>query len=227
MPQSSAPPAPSAPREQVYAKDCAAWRRWLQKHHATSPAIWLVYDRKSIRADRLTHAEAVQEALCFGWIDGTSRSLDDKQYLQLFTRRKPKSTWSRVNKGYVTALLESGLMTEAGLAAINVAKANGSWTSLDLVESLTVPDDLAAALARMPAAARNFAAFAPSAKKGFLHWVSQAVRPETRATRVAEVVTSAAANQKARQLPAQPATKRATKSATKPAAKSAPTRKTR
>jgi uncharacterized protein YdeI (YjbR/CyaY-like superfamily) len=207
MPRSAAGKSPAAPLEQVYVKTRAAWRRWLAKHHARSPGIWLVYDKKSERPDRLAYVDAVEEALCFGWIDSTAKSLDEKRYMQLFTPRKPRGTWARTNKARVARLIEEGLMTPAGLAAIEVAKANGSWTSLDAVEALTVPDDLAAALSANPEAARNFAAFPPSARKAYLHWVSQAVRPETRAERIAGVVKHSAANHKTR-LSA-PATERA------------------
>jgi uncharacterized protein YdeI (YjbR/CyaY-like superfamily) len=186
--------------EQVYVPDRIAWRRWLARHHATSPGIWLAFDKKASRPDRLAYADAVEEALCFGWVDSLVRTLDAGRYVQLMTRRKPKSTWSRSNKERIERLVALGLMAEAGLAAVERAKANGSWSSLDHVESLTVPDDLAAALAAIPDAAVNFAGFSRSARFGYLHWISQAVRPETRAQRVSEVVRHAAANRKARQL---------------------------
>ena len=145
------------------------------------------------------------------------RSLDDARYMQLFTPRKPKSTWARTNKARVTRLIDEGLMTPAGLAVIEVAKANGSWTSLDAVEALEVPADLAAALAKHPTAARNFAAFPPSSRKAYLHRVSRAVRPDTRVRRIAEVVGYCAANMK---VP-QPATV-ATQAATPPKAAARP-----
>ncbi|HKH93269.1 MAG TPA: YdeI/OmpD-associated family protein [Gemmatimonadaceae bacterium] len=208
--------------EQVYAKDRAEWRAWLAANHSTSPGIWLVFDKKSSRADRLAYGDAVEEGLCFGWIDSTVRTLDDARYLQLFTPRKPKSTWSRSNKERVERLIAQGLMAQAGLAAIDLAKANGAWTSLDAVDAMVVPDDLATALKREKGAAANFAAFAPSARKGYLHWISQAVRPETRALRVAEVARRAASNQRNRFLAAPqaessqaPAKKSAKKSAAK------------
>ena len=186
--------------EQVYVENRAAWRRWLAAHCARSPGIWLVFDKKAIRPDRLAYGDAVEEALCHGWIDSTVRTLDDARYMQLFTPRKPTSTWSRTNKERVARLIEQGLMAAAGLAAIERAKANGTWTSLDAVEALVVPDDLAAALARSRGAAANFAGFSPSARKGYLHWISQAVRPETRAQRVARVAELAASNQRTRHL---------------------------
>ena len=205
--------------EQVYVADRAAWRQWLATHHATSPGIWLVFDRKSSRADRLAYVDAVEEALCYGWIDSTVRSLDDARYVQLMTPRKPKSTWARTNKARVERLIALGLMAEAGLASIERAKANGSWESLDAVESLAVPDDLVKALRARPGASKNFAAFAPSARKGYLHWISQAVRAETRAQRIAHVVQLAEAKQKTRHFAAiaeAAAKRRATRSAAKP-----------
>ena len=186
--------------EQVYVADRDAWRRWLAAHHATSPGIWLVFDKKSSRPDRLAYAHAVEEALCYGWIDSTVRTLDDARYVQLMTPRKPKSTWSRSNKERVERLTAEGLMAAPGLASIERAKANGSWVSLDAVEALVVPPDLAKALRALPGAAANFAGFSPSARKGYLHWVRQAVRPETRAQRIAHVAQLAAANQKSRLL---------------------------
>jgi uncharacterized protein YdeI (YjbR/CyaY-like superfamily) len=196
------PPAPPrnalASLEQVYVADRAAWRQWLATNHATSPGIWLVFDKKSSRADRLAYVDAVEEALCYGWIDSTVRTLDDARYVQLMAPRKPKSTWARTNKERVERLIAQGLMAEAGLASIERAKANGSWTSLDAVESLAVPADLARALRALPGAATNFAEFSPSARKAYLHWISQAVRAETRAHRVAHVAQFAASNQKSR-----------------------------
>jgi uncharacterized protein YdeI (YjbR/CyaY-like superfamily) len=184
--------------EQVYVADRAAWRRWLAEHHATSPGIWLVFDKKSSRSDRLAYGDAVEEALCYGWIDSTVRTLDDARYVQLMAPRKPKSTWSRSNKVRVERLIAQGLMAAPGLASIERAMANGAWASLDEVEALVVPADLTRALRALPAAAKNFAAFSPSARKGYLHWISQAKRPETRAHRVAHVAQFAASNQKSR-----------------------------
>jgi len=210
--------------EQVYVADRAAWRRWLGKEHARSPGIWLVFDKKSSRPDRLAYGDAVEEALCFGWIDSLVRRIDDARYVQLFTPRKPKSTWSRSNKVRVERLLAEGLMAAAGLASIALAKTNGSWESLDAVEAFVMPDDLVTALAAAPRAPENFAAFAPSARKGYLHWISQAVRSETRAQRIAKVVELAAANVRTRQL-ATPQTKAASARQAKSTAKKRPATK--
>lgn len=203
--------------EQVYVGDRAAWRHWLAAHHASSPGIWLVFDKKASRADRLAYGDAVEEALCHGWIDSLVRRIDDARYQQLFTPRKPTSTWSRVNKDRVARLIEQGLMAAAGLAAIERAKANGTWTTLDAVESLVMPDDLAAALRRTRGAAAGFASFSRSNRKVYLYWINQAVRPETRAQRVAEVARRSAANQKSRHTPL-PATSKSTSA--RPRAKS-------
>ena len=184
--------------EQVYVADRAAWRQWLAANHATSPGIWLVFDKKSSRPDRLAYGDAVEEALCYGWIDSTVRTLDDARYVQLMAPRKPKSTWSRSNKVRVERLIAEGLMAAPGLASIERARANGAWESLDAVEALEVPKDLTKALRALPGAAKNFAAFSPSARKGYLHWISQAKRPETRAHRVAHVAQFSASNQKSR-----------------------------
>jgi uncharacterized protein YdeI (YjbR/CyaY-like superfamily) len=184
--------------EQVYVADRAAWRQWLATNHDRSPGIWLVFDKKSSRADRLAYAHAVEEALCYGWIDSTVRPLDDARYVQLMTPRKPKSNWSRPNKERVERLIAAGLMAAPGLASIERAKSNGSWTRLDVVDAMVVPDDLATALAAVAQGAERFAALSMTARKGFLYWINGAVRPETRARRVAEVAGHVAANRKSR-----------------------------
>ena len=187
--------------EQLYVENRAAWRRWLSENCSRSPGIWLVFDKKASRPDRLAYGDAVEEALCYGWIDSLLRRIDDARYQQVFTPRKPTSTWSRVNKDRVARLIEQGLMEPAGSAAIERAKANGTWTTLDAVEDLVIPDDLAEALRRTKGAAAGFESFARSNRKVYLYWINQAVRPETRAQRVAEVVRRAASNQKTRHDP--------------------------
>lgn len=184
--------------EQLYVPDRAAWRRWLARHHARSPGVWLVFDRATHRKDRLPYADAVEEALCVGWIDSTVRPLNGEQYCQLFTPRKPRSTWSKLNKTRVARLEAAGLMRPAGLAAVALAQVNGAWTSLDQVEALTVPPDLATALARTEGAKAGFASLAPSARKGYLHWISQAKGAETRSRRIAEVVKLAVERKRTR-----------------------------
>ena len=204
MPAERKKPTPRAKRStskldslgEVQPADRAAWRRWLAKHHATSPGIWLIFEKKSAGADRLPYVDAVEEALCFGWIDSLTRSIDDRRYRQLYTPRKPRSAWSRPNKERVARLIEGGLMQPAGLAAIDLAKKNGMWTVYDGVDALEMPPDLAAAFRRNAAARRNYDAMSASVRKAYLYWVLNAKRPETRKRRIADVVARAARNQK-------------------------------
>ena len=211
--------------EQVYVEDRAAWGRWLSANCTRSPGIWLVFDKKASRLDRLAYGDAVEEALCYGWIDSLVRRIDDARYQQLFTPRKATSTWSRVNKDRVARLIEQGLMHETGFAAIERARANGTWTTLDTVEALVVPDDLSRALRRTKGAAAGFESFARSHRKAYLYWIKQAVRPETRTQRIAEVVRRAAANQKSRHVDATPIAKDTRAPTTSKMAKTAKTAK--
>ncbi|MBF9141804.1 YdeI/OmpD-associated family protein [Hymenobacter properus] len=175
----------------------AAWRQWLAEHHASAPGVWLVYGKKASGLPSLSYAEAVEEALCFGWIDSHPRKLDAERTQLLFTPRKPRSGWSKVNKERLERLEAAGQLMPAGLAAIARAKQNGAWESLDAAEAGAVPEDLADALAADKAAGRHFAAFAPSARKQILTWVLGAKQPETRARRVAETVRMAALGKRA------------------------------
>ena len=183
----------------VRAKDRAAWRRWLERHHATSPSVRLAIGKKGASVPHVGYADAVEEALCFGWIDGRAGSLDDDAYLQLMSRRKPGSGWSAINKERIDRLTAAGLMTPAGQAVIDAAKADGSWSKLDASEALTVPRDLATAFRAYPDAKRHFDAFPPSARKVILAWIGDAKRPETRAKRVEEAARLANENVRANQ----------------------------
>ncbi len=177
--------------DEVTAENRAVWRRWLEGHHATSPGVWLIVWKKGSGRPSVSPDEAVLDALCFGWIDTKREALDADRYRQAYTPRRPKSTWSRINKERVARLTRDGEMTAAGLAAIEIAKANGSWSSLDAVESLEVPDDLAAALAADPVAREHFEAYPTSVKKLALGRLAGAKRPETRSRRIAEIVEAA------------------------------------
>jgi uncharacterized protein YdeI (YjbR/CyaY-like superfamily) len=178
-------------------KSRADWRAWLEKHHAKATAVWLVSYRKATGRTRVSYEDLVEEALCFGWIDSVQRVLDDERSMLRFSPRKPKSVWSKINKGRVGRLTRLGLMAPAGQAKIDAAKRDGSWHALDAVERLVVPPDLDAELAANPDAARHFAAFPPSSRKIILGWIAGAKRPETRAKRVSETVRQAAKNLKA------------------------------
>lgn len=140
---------------------------------------------------QLSYADSVEEALCFGWIDSLLRPIDGRSYMQLFTPRRPKSGWSAVNKTRIASLVERKLMTKAGRAKIDEAKANGSWTKLDAVEALTIPPDFAKALRADKKAKAFFDGLARSHRKAILHWLNDAKRAELRAERIAHTVAQA------------------------------------
>lgn len=188
--------AENLPENAVCPRSRAEWRRWLARHHTRPEGVWWVYYKKHTGQQRYTYDDMVEEALCFGWIDGLAKSLDADRAMLWLSPRKPKSVWSQPNKLRLERVLAAGLVQPAGHAAIERAKANGSWSAMDAVDRLEVPPDLAKALRAVRGAAANFAAWPKTAKKGMLAWVQQARRPETRARRVADVVTRAAANRK-------------------------------
>jgi uncharacterized protein YdeI (YjbR/CyaY-like superfamily) len=175
-------------------EDRAGWRGWLEEHHATAKGVWLILPKASSGRPGMPYEEAIEEALCFGWIDSTANAYDAERTLLLFTPRKKGSGWSRSNKERIERLTAAGRMTPAGQAKIDAAMQDGSWTLLDPVEAMIVPDDLAAALASDSEAERNFAAFSASARKQMLHWVYTAKRPETRKKRIAGIVKAAREN---------------------------------
>jgi uncharacterized protein YdeI (YjbR/CyaY-like superfamily) len=176
------------------AKSRKAWRAWLEKHHASSPGLWLVYAKKHTGIPSLSYNDAVEEALCFGWIDSLIHPIDEDLYKQLFTPRKPKSRWSAANKARVERMIAAGLMTAAGTALIALAKKHGTWRAIDDPASLTMPPELQRAIDANAAAKRNWLAYSPGMRKGFLLMVASAKRPETRAARIAQVVDIVARN---------------------------------
>ncbi|MCC5640085.1 YdeI/OmpD-associated family protein [Nostoc sp. CHAB 5844] len=178
----------------IYASDRQAWREWLAKNHLISPGVWLIYYKVKSGQPSVRYSEAVKEALCFGWIDSKVKSLDANRYQQIFTPRKPKSVWSKLNKQYIEELIAQALMSEVGLTKIADAKQDGSWNSLDAIEALTIPIDLQQALETNSSAKLNFAAFSNSVKKNILFWIESAKRSETRLKRIEQTVTSVAQN---------------------------------
>ena len=170
----------------------AELRAWLEANHATSLGVRLAIGKKGNTVTALTYEAAVEEGLCFGWIDSTTRRLDADRYSVRFTPRKPGSTWARSNKARVERLIAAGLMRPAGLAAIEAAKASGSWDSLEHVEEMRMPDDLASALAENPEAQRFWDALPPGQRKLLLYWIGSAKRPQTRTKRIAETVLACA-----------------------------------
>lgn len=170
-------------------EDRAAWRAWLEANHRQSESVWLVLRKGSTD---LSADAAVEEALCFGWIDSLPRKLDATRWKLLMSPRKPKSPWSAVNKRRVADLIAAQKMTGAGLAKIEAAKADGSWEIYDVAESLQEPEALVAAFAAAPEARKSWDGFAPSARKGILRWIACAKTEPTRQKRISETVRLAA-----------------------------------
>jgi len=175
--------------------DRAGWRAWLIANHAESAGVYLVSWRRGVGRPSVPYEEAVEEALCVGWIDSVGRVIDEQRSIQWFSPRRSGSGWARSNKVRVARLTAAGQMLPAGLATIDEAKRNGSWTLLDDVENLIVPDDLAAALAAHPPARDHWDAFSRSRRRAMLQWIAEAKRPETRAKRIAEAAENAARNE--------------------------------
>lgn len=182
-----------------YAKDQKTWRKWLEKNHDSTASIWLIIYKKDSGTASVYYPEAVDEALCFGWIDSKPNKRDDKSYYQFFSKRNPKSNWSRVNKEKIARLLKADKMAPAGLAMVETAKATGTWDALNDVENLVVPDDLQKALESVPQALDYFTAFPPSTRRGILEWILNAKRPETRQKRIDETAKLAGENIRANQ----------------------------
>ncbi len=173
------------------------WRAWLTANHDAVRGVWLCSWRPTTGKPSCPYPEAVEEAICFGWIDSTVNTLDDERRLQLMTPRKARSGWTRLNRQRAADMEAAGLMTDAGRRAIAVAQANGWWTIYDPVEDLLEPDELAAALDASPDARRHWDAFPPSARKQMLWQVISAAKPETRTARIATIVERAAAGERA------------------------------
>lgn len=176
----------------VEARDRERWRAWLDKNHAKSPGVWLVFYKKSSGKPTVKYDEAVEEALCYGWIDSLMKPVDAERYRQLFTPRKSKSRWSKPNKDRVKKMIAAGRMTDAGMKKIRAAKKDGSWTTMDAVDAMTMPPDLRKALAKNKKARSNFDAMPPGRKRLLYGWIHSAKRPETRQRRIAETVGIAA-----------------------------------
>jgi uncharacterized protein YdeI (YjbR/CyaY-like superfamily) len=177
--------------EDVHPLTRAEWRRWLKKNYEKSPGAWFVYYKKHTGKPRVEYEAAVEEALCFGWIDSLARGLDEERSKLLMTPRKAKSVWSKPNKGRVDRIVAEGLMTSAGQAKIDQAKADGSWNTLDSSDRLEIPEDLEQAFTGNETARIKWNGFAPSARKAILYWLGTAKREETRAARVEKIVSMA------------------------------------
>lgn len=183
----------------IRAKSAKAWRKWLEKNHAKEKSRFLIIYKKSSFVPSVYYPEAVDEALCFGWIDSVPKKRDEQSYYLLFTKRQAKSNWSAVNKAKVKKLMAEGKMAAAGMAMVELAKRSGTWNALNAVDRLTLPDDFRQALNQNRQAARYWEAFPPSAKRGILEWLFSAKRPETRSKRLKEVIRLAEQNKRANQ----------------------------
>ncbi|GAA4783758.1 YdeI/OmpD-associated family protein [Actinomycetospora chlora] len=183
--------------EQVQPDDVDAWRAWLAEHHDRGHGVWLVTWKPRTGRPTVGYEESVEQALCFGWIDSTTRSLDDERTAMWFGPRRRGSGWARSNKQRIARLEEAGLVAPAGRALIDAAKADGSWTMLDDVEDLVVPPDLAAAFDAHPGAREQWDGFSRSARRAMLVWLVEAKRPATRAGRITKIADAAAVGEKA------------------------------
>ncbi|MEY3648114.1 MAG: hypothetical protein RLZ13_999 [Bacteroidota bacterium] len=177
-----------------------AWREWLQANHAKKQAVWLIYYKKKSNLPTVIYSDAVDEALCFGWIDSKAKPIDEEKYMQFFTKRKPKSIWSKINKEKIERLTKEGLMTQAGFEIIEIAKQNGSWTILDESEALIIPEDLKKGFQKSTAAMDYFSSLSRSDKRNILQWLVLAKRQETREKRIAEIIELAEQKLKPKQF---------------------------
>ncbi|MBV8947267.1 MAG: YdeI/OmpD-associated family protein [Solirubrobacterales bacterium] len=169
--------------------DRTLWENWLQDHHASSPGVWLRIAKKASGIPTVTHAEALEDALCYGWIDGQRAPHDETFFLQRFTPRRPRSKWSQINREKAIELIELGRMKAAGLAQIEAAKKDGRWEAAYAPQSsLTVPEDFQRALDANPAAKEFFATLRGVRRYSFIYRIEDAKRPETRARRIQEFV---------------------------------------
>lgn len=186
--------------ESFYPKNQQQWRKWLQKHHEKKQSVWLISYKKASGMPTVSWSDAVDEALCFGWIDSTKKPLDEERSIQFFCKRKAQSTWSKINKEKVKKLIEAGNMTPAGLKSIEIAKENGSWWVLDEVEELIIPKDLEKEFKKHPGSKAYFVSLSKSVKKMMLQWLVLAKRPETRQKRITEIAEHAGQKLKPKQF---------------------------
>jgi len=180
----------SQPLASIHFKAADAWETWLAEHHQTALGIWIKFAKKASGIPTVVYAEALQVALCYGWIDGQVRRLDDRYYLQRFTPRTRRSKWSKINCGHATRLIDQGRMKPPGIRQIEAAKADGRWdAAYDSSKSATVPPDFRKVLKQHPAAEKCFSALSSRNHYAILYYIQDAKRPETRARRIAKFIT--------------------------------------
>lgn len=187
---------PSSELKSFYAKNRKAWRKWLEKNHLKEEGVWLIYYKKGSGKTRVSWEQAVEEALCFGWIDSISKPIDEEKYKQKFTPRKLTSVWSAINKKKIESLVEQGLMMPAGLKIIDAAKQNGSWIKLDSVENFEIPPELKKILERNKKVAAHFEQLSKFRRKQWLYRINNAKLPETKKKRLEELREEAKLNKK-------------------------------
>ncbi|MFH6604290.1 YdeI family protein [Maribacter algicola] len=185
-------------RPELYFKNDSEFRKWLHENHDCHEGAYLIFYAVAHENDSMRWEEAVRVALCYGWIDSTVKNIGPGKRRQYFCPRKPKSVWSKVNKGHIKELKADGLMHKSGLKAIEIAKKNGSWTQLDDVENGIIPEDLQKAFDKNQKAFTNYQRFTRGQRKSYLYWLNQAKREETRQKRITEIVRLCAANIKSR-----------------------------
>ena len=181
-----------------YFRSQREWRKWLHENHNSSSGIYLIFYAVEHGAESMRWEEAVQVAICYGWIDSTVKSLGNGKRKQYFCPRKPKSGWSKINKNYVRNLLKKGQMHPSGLEKIEQAKQDGSWSALDHVEEGRIPEDLELAFVSNPVAYKNYVNFSRGYQKSYLYWLNQAKREETRKKRIQEIIRLCTENIKSR-----------------------------
>jgi uncharacterized protein YdeI (YjbR/CyaY-like superfamily) len=180
---------------ELYVKNREEWRKWLEENHKTVQGIWLIYYKKSSGKPRIPYDEAVEEALCFGWIDGKIKRVNEDYYIQWFTPRRPASRWSELNISKVRKLIKDGMMTSAGLIAYEAAiKKPALIYNTKKEENLVVPDDLSVALKNNAAAYNNFMNFPPSSRRLYVFWLNDAKRADTRKSRIVKIVENSRNN---------------------------------
>jgi uncharacterized protein YdeI (YjbR/CyaY-like superfamily) len=173
--------------ETICPKNKQQWRQWLQENHGKKQSIWLIYYKKKSSMPTVNWSEAVDEALCFGWIDSKKQSIDEEKYMQFFCRRKSNSSWSKVNKAKIQRLEAEGLMTQAGFNSIETAKLNGSWAILDEVEELIIPEDLDREFQKRLGSKSYFLSLSMSDRRNILQWIVLAKRQQTRLKRIQKI----------------------------------------
>lgn len=177
-----------------YASSSLEWRNWLEINHLILDNIWLIIYKKDSKIPSVYYPEAVDEALCFGWVDSAIRKRDKQSYYQYFSKRNPKSNWSKVNKEKIEKLIKLNKISDYGYKVINISKENGCWNALDDIENLVLPIDLLTEFELNLVALQNWNNFPKSAKRGILEWLFNAKKNETRQKRIKEIIENSLVN---------------------------------